>query len=109
MKKFLKIESLTQLDPPKELDRRILVAAQSASVRRRWQRRMRRVLSAAAALLLIGGGVLLAPRRAGSAAAGLRPDREQLLAMADWSNVEQDVYNLSGELNAEHFGDFMEI
>ena len=108
MKKFLKLESLTHRTPPEQLDRRILMAAAAEAAGWRWRRQLRRVLSAAAALLLAAGVFLLLPERAWNDQPGNHPqpantnqfDQEQLLALADWSRIDQDGYNQSCELNA---------
>lgn len=77
---------------PVELDRRILAAA-SRRVRRR---RMRPVMwsFAAAAAALVVGVVFFLPEKS-----AVDYDRQELIAMADWSDVSQESYLLATDLN----------
>lgn len=99
MKKFLKLERLTQAEVPHELDLRILAAArlrQGALARRR--RVFRYVLSgtAAAAALLVAVGIHLMPQQQFKRMS--QEDYAALMEMSDWSGLEQENYNLSSEL-----------
>ena len=99
MKKYLKLETLTQAEVPQELDLRILAAAklrQNAWVRNR--RVFRYVLSgtAAAAALLVAWGIHLMPQQQFKRIPN--EDYAALLEMSDWSALEQENYNVSSEL-----------
>ncbi len=99
MKTNLRYQALVGRDVPEALDRRILNAA---AVRARMVRRRRifhRVFGvglAAAAGLLIAGALHLFPGAAVSER-NSAPSSE-LLALNDWSELEQENYNLSFEL-----------
>ena len=98
-----RFESLTARDVPRELDCRILAAA-AQEARRIRHRRIFRITgfwsgaAAAAAGVLIGVAVFQHPQpRPEPRAAGAAPE---LLALADWSTLEQDNFNLSFELDS---------
>ncbi len=98
MKELEHYESLIRREVPAALDRRILAAARLEAKKLRFRRLFRRCSftgAAAAAALLVGSGLFwLQPD-----APEPRPavDRE-LLALSDWSKVEQENYNLNFEL-----------
>lgn len=97
MKNLKRFKELTERDVPSALDRRILAAA-SAKARSRHRRRLwlhRGIpTAAAAAALLIGAGIWLLPDQT-NATTGSNHD---LLALSDWSEMEQNTYNLSFEI-----------
>lgn len=99
MKELEHYESLIRRDVPAALDRRILAAARQEAKKLRFRRLFRRWslsgAAAAAAALLIGSGIFLSqPSPADSHAA----ENRELLALNDWSRVEQENYNLNFEL-----------
>ena len=102
MKNEMRFQTLIARDVPAELDRRILAAASKRAAELRFRHARRRgfwagsATAAAAAILVIAGAVLLLPEMAGNT----RPPapRADLLALSDWTSVEQENYNLSFEL-----------
>ena len=101
MKNEMRFQTLIARDVPAELDRRILAAASKRAAELRFRHARRRWFwagsaTAAAAILVIAGAVLLLPEMAGNT----RPPapRADLLALSDWTSVEQENYNLSFEL-----------
>lgn len=102
MKKYLKLESLIRAEVPQDLDLRILAAAKmrrGASLRRR---KLRLVLSgtAAAAAVCIAAGLSFMPQTRQNSKNISSEEYSSLMAMADWTNIEQENYNLSGEINS---------
>lgn len=101
MKKYLKLDALTQAEVPRELDLRILAAGklrQGALLRRR--RRMRFVFSgvAAAAAFSVALGLCLMPETQEFRKIS-KEEYANLTALSDWTAVEQENYNLSGEIS----------
>ena len=104
MIKFLKTEKAICRTPSTDLDNRIMLAAQIAAARNRSRRHFRRIFatSGAAAALLIGGAVFVAMPAYRNAAM-----EDELLAMSDWSKLEQESYNLSFQISSE--GDMLPL
>ena len=98
MKKYLKLEELTSREVPSELDLRILAAGKLRQQKVLRRRRELRLLSgmAAAAALCIAAGVCLMPESRGEKQIS-KEEYASLLAMSDWTSIEQDNYNLHSE------------
>lgn len=98
MKEFEHYESLIRREVPAALDRRILAAARQEAKKLRFRRVFRRwslpAAAAAAALLVASGLFWFQPAAAEPRAA----ENHELLALSDWSKVEQENYNLNFEL-----------
>ena len=99
MKKYLKLDILTRAEVPHELDLRILAAAKLRHTAARRRRRTLRFLAcgAAAAVLCAAAGVTLLPGNLSGKSKISSEDYARLAALSDWSWVEQETYNLSGE------------
>ncbi|MBR7103928.1 MAG: hypothetical protein IKC65_03210 [Lentisphaeria bacterium] len=100
MKKYLKLDALTKAEVPRELDLRILAAGklrQGALLQRR--RKLRFVFSgaAAAAAFAVALGLCLMPQNQDFRDVS-REEYAKLAALSDWTSVEQENYNLSGEI-----------
>ena len=94
--------ALNSGEVPEALDRRILAAAAFQARKNRARRVFQHWMwsgAAAAAAFLIAGGIFFLP--GGSAPAGGEPggvpSREELLALSDWTRLEQESFNLSFE------------
>ena len=100
MKKYLNLESLTCAEVPHELDLRILAAGRLRQTALRRRRRLRLIASgtAAAAALLVAAGICVAPGTGGPRTA--QEDRASLMALSDWTSVEQAGYNLASEIDS---------
>ena len=101
MKKYLKLDALTRAEVPRELDLRILAAGklrQGALLRRR--RKLRFVFSgaAAAAAFAVALGLCLMPETQDFRKIS-GEEYARLAALSDWTDVEQETYNLSGEIS----------
>ena len=96
-----RFETLRVREVPAALDRRIMTAA---ALKARAVRVHRLVIhcfvsaGAAAAALLVAGTLFLMPGTNREQAVPTRPATQKLLAMAEWSSLEQESYNLSFEL-----------
>lgn len=98
MKEFEHYESLIRREVPAALDRRILAAAKQEAKKLRFRRLFRRCSltgAAAAAALLVGSGIFWFQPDTNDARAA---ETQELLALNDWSKVEQENYNLNFEL-----------
>lgn len=101
MKKYLKIETLTERDVPQELDLRILAASrlrQNSFTRQRRKLRLIFSSSAAAAALFIAFGVSMMTEKQDFKQIS-REEYVRLADMTDWDAVEQESFNLSSELS----------
>ena len=93
-------EILTECDVPEHLDRRILLAARIQAGRRKHRRFVLRRLVPAigvAAAFSVGFGIMFAP--AGQKLKA-QPHSSELLAMNDWSELDQLNYTLNFELDS---------
>lgn len=93
MKKFLPYENLSQREVPSGLDDRIIGYARKSQ----WQKRFRRQLawwSSAAAILFVTAAAGIC-WQAGEKRSG---EHMELLAMGDFSKLDQSSYNISLEL-----------
>lgn len=90
MKKYLRKDAFIRRDVPVETDVRILAAAAFRQQTRLRHRKIERMIfsGAAAAALLAAFGIFLHP--------GL--GKTDLSTLADWTDIEQENYNLAGEL-----------
>lgn len=97
MKELEHYESLIRREVPAALDRRILAAARLEAKKLRFRRLFRRCsfTGAAAAALLVASGIFWFQPAANDARAA---ENRELLALSDWSKVEQENYNLNFEL-----------
>lgn len=101
MKKEMRFQNLITHEVPGELDNRILAAAaKKAAELRAGQTRRRRfwissTMASAAALLIVTTANLL-PGKTGTPQA----PATDLLALSDWTGIEQEYYNLSFELDS---------
>ena len=101
MKKYLKIETLTEREVPRELDVRILAASrlrQNSFVRRRRKLRLIFSSSAAAAALFVAFGVSMMTEKQDFKQIS-KEEYVRLADMTDWAAVEQESFNLSSELS----------
>ena len=101
MKKYLKIETLTEREVPPELDLRILAASrlqQNSVIRHRKKLRLIFSSSAAAAALFIAIGVSMMPEKQNFKQIS-REEYARLADMTDWDSLEQESFNLSNELS----------
>ena len=97
MKKYLKLEELTSREVPRELDLRILAAGKLRQQKVLRRRRELRLLSGmAAAALCVAAGVCLMPESRGEKQIS-KEEYASLLAMSDWTSIEQENYNLHSE------------
>ena len=102
MKKYLKLESLTAKEVPQDLDLRILAAGKlRAGTTGKRRKRLRWTIStaAAAAGLLIAAGICFVQPEAVFQQKISMEEYSHLMAMTDWTDIEQENYNLSGEIN----------
>ena len=99
MKEFEHYESLIRREVPAALDRRILAAARQEAKKLRFRRVFRRwSLSGGAARAggaVVGSRLFLVQPAADDVRAA---ETQELLALNDWSKVEQENYNLNFEL-----------
>ncbi len=98
MKKILKSPGLVRQEVPEGLSRRILLAgalAAAAHRRRRWRRWG--AVAGMAAAVMISVAALLPGAMGGKTAPGMSGN--ELLALSDWTALEQESYNLSSQLN----------
>lgn len=103
MKDFDRFDVLIHADPPAELDGRILAAATARArdiARRRllWGRAIWSLVSAAAVVATVG--IIWIQHFESTSARGEKARTEELLALADWSKLEQENYNLYFSLNS---------
>ena len=117
MKKFLKDENRIYRQPPAAVEARILLASRVAARMNRGSAaagRFNWFIAAGAAAVLAVGSIMLIPAAGRSPQNGdsrrnavqkVRAARETaadpLLAVTDWSKIDQESYNLSCQLNAE--------
>ncbi len=104
MKELKRFQTLCERDVPLEIDRRILAAAAAAAAKSRFRRALRRwclSVTVVAAAFLVGGTIVLFP------GAGHVPEKTpapvpnaELLAMSDWTGIEQEGFNLCFQLYA---------
>ncbi len=95
--------SLSTRNVPEALNRRILAAAALQARQNRFRRSLRHWMwssAAAAAAFLIAGGMFLLPGTPvpQDGRADGTPDRAELLALSDWTRLEQESFNLNFEL-----------
>ena len=97
-----RFENLRVHDVPEALDRRIMAAAAHKAKAVRFRRSLTHCVftaAASAAALLIAGTVFLFPEAYhGELARPTKSVDSELLALADWSTLEQESYNLRFEL-----------
>ena len=101
MKKYLKLKSLTVREVPQELDLRIIAAARlrqgSGQARRKF---LRWTISAAAAAagVFIAIGICFSQVDTGFNPKLTQEEYARLMAMTDWTDIEQENFNLTGEI-----------
>jgi len=104
MNHMSRISEMINLDPPAELNRRILAAASQQAKHNAFRQRIwGRVLwtaAAAAAVVVTACGVWLSVPEAEIPESRSALDRQELNALADWSQLEQESYNLSISMNS---------
>lgn len=97
-----RFEILRVHDVPEALDRRIMAAAAHKAKAMRFRRSLVHCVftaAASAAALLIAGTVFLFPEAYhGELAQPTKSVDSELLELANWSDLEQESYNLSFEL-----------
>lgn len=97
-----RFETLRAREVPKALDRRIMAAAAQRAGAIRFRRTLVRCFlstGAAAAALLVAGTVFLLPEaNRETPAVPTKSVKSELMALNDWSALEQESYNLSFEL-----------
>ncbi|MBS1372260.1 MAG: hypothetical protein HPZ91_20135 [Lentisphaeria bacterium] len=97
-----RFETLKVREVPEALDRRIMAAAAHKAKAARFRRSLVHCVftaAASAAALLIAGTVFLFPEAYhDEPATPTKSVNRELLAMTDWSSLEQESYNLSFEL-----------
>lgn len=89
MKKFLGLSKLLERDVPQQLDGTILAYAAIAARRRRMQKKFR-IAAGVAAMFCFGAGIALTMLPEKTPATGL--SSSELLAMADFTSMEQENY-----------------
>ncbi len=104
MNHMSKINEMINLDPPAELNRRILAAASlhakhNAFRKRIWGRALWTAAAAAAVVVTACGVWFYTPETEAPVDRGSL-DRNELNALADWTQVEQESYNLSISMNS---------
>lgn len=104
MNHMSKINEMINLDPPSELNRRILAVASLHAKRNQFRKKLwERVLwsaAAAAAVVVTACGIWFYTPEAEPSVPQGTLDRNELSALADWSQVEQESYNLSISMNS---------
>jgi hypothetical protein len=87
--------------PPKELDQQILSFAANYLKSNRRKRIVRNLMAVAATIAIAIGVVFVSLTTVEKNNQQLLLKEQQLLAMADWSLLEQESYNLSTEVNLQ--------
>ena len=96
-----RFETLRAREVPEALDRRIMAAAAQRAGAIRFRRTLVRCFlstGAAAAALLVAGTVFLLPEANRETPVSYTHLKSELMALNDWSALEQESYNLSFEL-----------
>lgn len=102
MKKILPYNNLSQRDVPASLDARILAYGSQRCRAAKFRRRLVWLGSVAAAVcLMAAGGIFFQMEQPA------KGTRAELLAMGDFSNLDQSSYNISFELACN--GDFSQF
>lgn len=100
-----RLDFLKAHEVPESLDRRIMAAAAHRAGVIRFRRVLcRHVLStgaAAAALLAAGTVFFLSEGNRETPGVSSRPGQSELMALNDWTTLEQESYNLSFELYSD--------
>lgn|GEM_PF-5755137 len=98
--KLLRSPGQLYREVPEALDRRILLAGALEAARRRSRRRWRLAgaMSGMAAAVAVAAAMLWLPETSPRATTPSLSGRE-LLEISDWTNFEQENYNLCSQLN----------
>lgn len=91
MKKFLGLSELLERDVPPQLDGTILACAAIAARRRRMQKRFR-IAAGIAAMFCFAAGITLPMLPENDPENTVQLSRSELLAMTDFTSMEQENY-----------------
>ena len=91
MKKFLGLSELLERDVPQQLDGTILAYAAIAARRRRMQKKLR-IAAGVAAMFCFAVGITIHALPEETPAAAVQFSNSELLAMTDFTTLEQENY-----------------
>lgn len=93
--------SLFLASPPRELDQEILSFASNYLKSNRRKRIVRNLMAIAATIAIAFGAIFVSLTTVENNNKQLLVKEQQLLAMADWSLLEQESFNLTTEVNLQ--------